>query len=137
MRSVTNDIMQRSTKGQPEPQVGMGATLLSYSDRHAATIVCVNSLNYTRWDCLIRVQQDDAKVVSGSGHDGSAVYEFTPNPEAPVLMFARRVGTGRWDSVRLAEYKHRSGATSSRFVSADAGAGLAVGYRSEYYDPHF
>ena len=137
MRSLTNDTMQRATKGQPEPTIGMGATLLSYSDRHAATITAVNSLSYNRWDCLIRVQQDVARMVSGSGHDGSAVYEFTRNPEAKVLMFARRVGTGRWDSVRLAEYKHRSGATSSRFVSADVGRGLAIGFRSEYYDPHF
>ncbi len=137
MRSLTNDTMQRATKGQPEPTVGMGATLLSYSDRHAATITAVNSLSYNRWDCLIRVQQDVARVVSGSGHDGSAVYEITRDPEAQVLMFARRVGTGRWDSVRLAEYKHRSGATSSRFVSADVGQGLAIGYRSEYHDPHF
>ena len=87
MRSLTNDTMQRATKGQPEPTVGMGATLLSHSDRHAATITAVNSLSYNRWDCLIRVQQDIARVVFGSCHDGSAVYEFTPCPLGQDLSY--------------------------------------------------
>jgi primosomal protein N' len=37
--SLTNHLQSRATIGQPEPTVGMGATLLGWTDRYAGTIV--------------------------------------------------------------------------------------------------
>ena len=36
--SVMNHLMSRMVRGEPAPRVGMGATLLSWTDRHAATV---------------------------------------------------------------------------------------------------
>lgn len=41
-----NNLMLTGTKGQPTPEVGMGATQLGWTDRHAYTIVEV--INHRR-----------------------------------------------------------------------------------------
>jgi hypothetical protein len=98
-----------------KPEIGMGATLCGWSDRHAATIVEVIS------DKTIVIQQDSFKVIKGSCHDGSAEYEYSRNPEAGKGVYTLRKN-GRW--VRQGE-------------SLKDGYRASVGFRSEYYDPHF
>lgn len=92
----------------------MGATLCGWSDRHAATIVEVRN------EKTIVVQRDNAKVVKGSIHDGSAEYEFSSNTEAGKMIYTLRKN-GRW------------------VLKGDSlnGSGVGVGFRCEYYDPHF
>jgi len=76
--SVTNHIYSQCPT---EPEVGMGATILSWTDRHAATIVKV-----TR--CQVHVQRDEAKVVGGDYYTGFS-YEYERNPKASVLIFRK------------------------------------------------
>ena len=64
-----------------EPEVGMGASILAWSDRYAATIVKVTK-------CQVHVQRDTAKVVGGDYYGGFK-YEYHRNPEAPVVVFRK------------------------------------------------
>ena len=66
-------------------------------------------------------RQDKAVVVSGTTMDGSAQYQYEPDPDAPEQEFKLRKN-GRW--VRAGESMRR-------------GTGLALGCRDEYYDPSF
>ena len=59
---MINDILSRATEGQPVPEVGMGATILMVSDRHAATIVEVFGIGKAT---AVNVRRDIATVVSG------------------------------------------------------------------------
>jgi hypothetical protein len=124
--SYINHLASREIIGQPTPEVGMGATLLLWTDRHAATIVAIHDARPGRW--IIEVQTDYAKVVEGSTFDGSARYEYFRDPEGTTKCFRfdsrrgwRRVvwnaGTGRWN-----------------FRGGD---GLKIGVRDEHRDPHF
>lgn len=94
-------------------KVGDGATICMYSDRHACTVVGVFGKS-------VYVQRDHAEIVSGSGFDGSAEYEYHFNPDAPVEVFTLRKN-GQY--VRMGE-PYRNGTS------------LGIG-RSEYRDPHF
>lgn len=99
-----------------EPQVGQGATVLYWSDRHAGTIIEV-SKNKKR----VVVQRDKAKRVDANGMSDAQTYEFTPDPEGQTWVFSLRKN-GRWAQV---------GETMS------GGLRLGIGYRSEYYDYTF
>ena len=57
---MINDILSRATEGQPVPEVGMGATILMASDRHAATIVEVFGIGKAT---AVKVRRDIATVV--------------------------------------------------------------------------
>lgn len=109
--SLTN--LMASNSKSAEPEVGMGATILMYSDRHAATIVEVNA-SKTR----VGIQRDDAKRVDDNGMSDSQHYEFTPDTSAPVEYYTLRKN-GKW--VRVGQPQ-------------SSGAQIGVGYRSEYYD---
>lgn len=100
----------------PAPEVGMGATILMWSDRHAATIVAVE-----RGGKRVGIKQDNAKLLSGSVFREAQKYEFSPNPDARVEWYSLRKN-GRF--VREGE-------------SQSGGRALGIGYRSEYYDPSF
>ncbi len=117
---MINDILARSTNGQPTPEVGMGVTFLSFSDRSAGTICEV-----IRPD-LIGVKPDHAKVVNGSTQDGSAVWEHSPNPDTTTIYY--RFDDGRWRSV----YKN-----GNRWCITGNISGLIIGRRDHYRDPSF
>lgn len=119
-----NDIQARSTRGEPEPTVGMGATILLWSDRHAATVTSVER------DAAVTVQHDTAKVVAGSGHDGSAEYAFSPNPRGELETFQRRQTEARWSAVTFNEETRRWNKQKSQHA-------LRLGERDEYRDPSF
>lgn len=108
--SVVNEL-QGNTE-QSAPQVGDGATILMWSDRHAATIVEVPSPK------TVIVQQDDAKRIDGNGISESQEYEYTRNTSAPYQTFTQRKN-GTW--VR----KHSP---------MRGGIKLRIGKRDEYYD---
>lgn len=60
------------------PEVGMGCTILSWTDRNAATIVRVIDTK------TIEIQEDSAKRVDRNGMSDCQTYEFTPNPDASI-----------------------------------------------------
>jgi len=123
-----NDILSRSTRGEPEPVAGMGATILLHSDRHACTIVEVQrDKNGTIRIC---VQRDTSKVTSGSAHDGSADYTYTPNPKGAKEWYQRKPVDVRWREVHFNE-------ATNRWKFDSGSHGLRLGEREEYYDPSF
>jgi len=123
--SVINHLHSRATLGQPVPVIGMGVTLLLWSDRHAGSITNVQRV---RGKTIITVQEDRATVVSGGTHDGSAVYEFNRNPGGSESCWRCDVD-GRWQSVVISRETGRWGKAGSN--------GLRIGAREEYRDPSF
>jgi hypothetical protein len=92
------------------PTIGMGATQLMHSDRHAYTVVWVSKSGKT-----IRVQADHAKRMDSRGMDECQSYLHTANPEGEI------------HTVRL---------TKRGWRSKQAG-NFALGYRSTYHDYSF
>lgn len=124
--SVINHVHSRAVIGQPEPVVGMGATVLLWTDRHAATIVSVQKLGA---DVFVSVQHDRARVVAGNTMDGSAEYEFEPNRQGRLEHFRSRNG-GAWQQVVFAM-------ETQRWRKSATAHGLRIGARDEYRDPSF
>jgi hypothetical protein len=124
--SLVNHLYSRGTRGQPEPTVGMGATILLWTDRHAATIVEVSKDKQGR--TIIGVQEDDSKVIKGSTMDGSAEYEYSRRPDAPVRYW-RLNAKGFWEKITKNE-------ETGRWNKVD-GNGIRIGAREEYRDPSF
>ena len=120
-----NHLYSRMTNGQPQPVVGMGATLLQWTDRDPATVVEVKSLKSGA--LLIAVQEDKAQRTDNNGFSESQEYEYTPNPEAAKQWFRFEEGKG-WRSVRANE--------KGRFVLT-GGGGLRIGEREKYHDFSF
>lgn len=122
--SLTNHLMSRATIGQPDPQVGMGATVLCWTDRHAATIFRVFKVGKSQF---VEVRRDIATRVDRNGMSEAQDYTYktTPNGSADIFRF----NGGRWEHVRFNEDTKRWNATR--------GNGLRIGDRNEYHDFSF
>lgn len=121
--SVINNLYSRAVIGQPEPQVGMGVTVLGWTDRHPGTIVKIEKAGKYE---VITVQEDKSKVISGTVFDGSAQYEYAQDTAGRLSHF--RFRNNRWEEI------HKS--DKGRWVKS-GGYGLRLGQRERYYDPHF
>lgn len=115
--SLINHLMSTEENRQPIT-VGMGATPLSWSDRHAATVI--------GWDGrTVTVQADNATRVDGNGMSDAQRYEYSANPDGATSTF-RRDRKGNWREVHATD--------SGRFVFAQSGRGLLLGDRMHFYD---
>lgn len=121
--SLVNHLM--STSSNDEPTVGTPATLLSWSDRAAATVTDVFVKNGRT---IVEVTYDLSTVVRGSSVDGSAEYRYERDPSGSVRYF-RREKTGEWICVRKNE-------DTGRWVKSGRG-GILFGHRETYRDPSF
>jgi len=126
--SLVNHLYSRMTVDAPSPKVGMAATTLSWSDRHAATVTEVTELCGKRWLYEIRVVDDNVSVVSGSTHDGSATFAFTPNPRGYANLY-------RMDRKTRAWVKGYINQDTGKFKKGQGG--LILGRRDHYVDPSF
>jgi len=107
--SLINHIASRAAS--PRPEVGMGATILMWSDRHPATVVWVSSSGKT-----LRLQHDYAKRIDNRGpYTEDQDYEYSRDPGG-IIQTARLTKRG-W---RL-----------------KGGGGILLGRREEYCDPSF
>lgn len=122
--SVTNWLMS-GTKGQPKPEVGMGATILSWTDRHAGTIIKVWT---ERKMLLLEVQEDKATRVDKNGLSESQEYTYEANPAGPVTTYGLTKTKG-WMSMYLSE--------AGRYRQIEGGNGLRIGERRKYHDFSF
>jgi len=126
--SLVNHLYSRMTVGAPAPVVGMAATTLSWTDRHAATVTEVTELTSKIWAYEIRVVEDKALVIAGSTHDGSATFAFVPNPRGYANIYRMDRKTGKW---------------VGGYINQDTGkfkkgkGGLILGKRNHYVDPSF
>ena len=116
--SLVNHLYSRMTIGEPEPTVGMGVTMLSWSDRNAGTIVEVNMKKR-----YIAVVEDNAVRIDDNGMSESQEYEFTPNPDGYIVYY-RKNKKGEWRKCYFNENK--------RLVFSTGG--LVIGRREKYYD---
>lgn len=89
------------------PAVGDPATVIFYSDRHAATVIKVTPKTVT-------VQRDRAKRTDKNGMSDCQSYDYERNPE------------GETETFRLTKRGWRHGSTRAAF-----------GYREEYHDYSF
>jgi hypothetical protein len=100
-----------------------GATLYSWSDRNAATVV--DTFTKGKYDYYV-VQRDNAKRVDNNGESESQDYVYTRNLEAGKSTF--RVGKNGFEAVMFNPDTGR--------YSAICG-GLSIGNRVTYRDPSF
>lgn len=122
---MINQILASATKGQPEPYVGMGATILRWSDRSPATIVEVGVF---RKMPMIVVQDDNAKRIDKNGMSECQEYEYSPAPNGAKTRFA-------FDGLRWRQLYERDGKV--KMMPKGDGNGLAIGYRQKYHDFSF
>jgi hypothetical protein len=105
-----------------DPAVGMGATILMWSDRSPATIIEVNQKKR-----YIVIQEDNAKRVDNNGMSEAQTYEYSPDPEG-AKRFYRKMKNGRWQ-------EHYINPETGRLVKA--GGYLSIGEREKYHDFSF
>lgn len=105
--SLMNRIAEVSK--QPKPEVGMGATIMMYTDRIAATIIKVTAKSIT-------VQEDVSTRVDNNGMSESQEYSYKSNPKGQIQVFRLRKRGG---------YRNKDG------------DGLLIGDRDHYYDYGF
>lgn len=123
--SLVNNLYARQVKGQPTPEVGMGATMLSYTDRSAATITAVETI---RGKIYITVQEDKSVRTDKNGMSECQDYEYSRDENGRVQTF-RQAANGMWERV----YKNTE---TNRWKKTDCG-GLRIGSRNTYHDFSF
>lgn len=111
--SLINHLM--SGGADKTPQVGDGATVLMWSDRHAGTIVEVSPNGKRVGFC-----QDKATRTDKNGMSDSQDYSYEPDPSAGIQYFTLRKN-GAW--VREGE--------------SIKGTRLSIGSRNEFHDFSF
>ena len=104
-----------TNRSQP-PTVGMGATQLYISDRHACTVIEV-SRNGKR----VVVQNDRETRTDRNGFSEIQTWEHERNPRGPTSAYTLRKG-GRW---------------VLEGASLRSGQQLLLGERMTYWDPSF
>lgn len=116
--SIVNHAMSRQTKDQPEPRVGMGVTLLGWTDRYAGTITEIA-------DQIITVQEDRATRTDSNGASERQAYSYERDPKG--LAYHYRFRDGAWQSVQFNE-------RTKTWTAKPGGYGLKIGCRDHFYD---
>lgn len=94
------------------PEIGMGATILMFSDQYPATVVQIVSPK------KIAIQEDTATRVDKNGPSEEQEWSFMPNLKAPVKYVTLRK-TGVW---------------MLEGTSLRGGTVVRIGRRNKYYD---
>jgi len=110
--NLTNRISE--TVAPDIPKVGMGATIILYSDRYAATIVEVRGKS-------VYIQQDKAIRTDANGVSDSQTYRYEPNKSECIERYTLR----------------KNGCYVKYLESMKNGTILRVGVRDHYYDYNF
>lgn len=109
--NIVNRIMEHTTGA---PEIGLGCTICSWSDRHAATVVEIVSSKE------IVVQEDKAIRTDDHGMSESQSYRYEANDKGCKTTFTKRKN-GTWK--QKGQYQ--------------SGPGLRLGSRDHYYDFSF
>ena len=112
--SLVNHLMSGSAGAVPE--VGMGCTILLWTDRRPATIVEVNK-EKTR----IVIQEDDAKRIDKNGMSEVQEWEYTSNPNAYKDTYTLR----------------KDGSYVRLGSTLKDGTRILIGHREKYHDFSF
>ena len=160
--SLDNRMLERTF--QKVPEVGMGATMTMYSDRHAYTILEIskNTVTVTRkvennsgvieeitrtYPKYIIASRDDFKVIKGSEMNDSAEYEYTTNPSKPEkFIFHKNSGKYRKEVIKIVKCEEDDPNKLRGFINLkEVGTNrtnqeqscLIIGFKERYYDPCF
>jgi hypothetical protein len=115
--SVVNHIYSRSSL---TPEVGMGATILSWSDRSACTVIGWNGR-------LLTVQKDRAIRTDKNGMSECQTYQYERDPDGAIYTF--KLTSKGWVKVWFNQ-------DTQRWNTVGKG-GITVGTRETYYDYTF
>lgn len=126
--SLVNHLM--SGDGNPKPVVGMGVTLLSWTDRRPGTVRKVVEIASKRWDYEIEVTEDDAKRIDNNGMSESQEYEYSLREDGYRQLFRRERATGAWCEGRISKNSGRFGRIGGRNC-------IVIGRREKYHDFSF
>jgi hypothetical protein len=135
---------------QPIPEVGMGATEMLYSDRHAYTILKVSketvrhtmqikdkgeiTVCYPKW---IIASQDETKLKEGSRFSEMQDYIYSNDGDfskAEKFFFNKTTSLYRRESRKWDFQKQKYVPTGRTNKEQQC---LIIGYRDEYFDPCF
>lgn len=119
--SLVNGFYSRAKN--PEPEVGMGATILNWTDRKAGTVINCDSKTG-----VITVQLDTATRTDKNGMSEDQVYEYVKNENGPKYHF-RKNKTGTYNEVVF-------NANTGRWKKSNSN-GVIFGFRRQYHDYSF
>ena len=119
--SFMNHLASRAVLGEPAPYVGMGATLLSWSDRHAGTIVETFTKNGSLY---IKVQEDKAIRVDKNGMSESQSYEYMADLNGSISYFRKTEPYGFWKKVVINPKYGSWDAANANVVAAPANSAV-------------
>lgn len=125
--NVFNHLDSRAVRGEPAPYIGMGATILHWTDRSACTIVKIETIRKVTY---ITTQDDNAVRIDKNGMSESQNYEYLPDFHGRIRVFKKHPKTGFWKFCVL-------NPDTGRYVQQKHGCGLKIGVRDEYYDYSF
>ncbi len=108
------------------PAVGDGATVLLWTDRHATTVIDVDTSGKHP---VITVQRDHVKRIDENGMSEAQEYEYTPDPEGIKSMFRFDPKQKSWRQLIRNEKGNLVFAKSDLLVS--------IGARNEFHDFSF
>lgn len=124
--SFVNHLYAAGTKGQPIPEVGMGVTFLSWTDRHPGTIVDI--IEKGKW-LIIACTSDSYKRIDNNGMSESQEYEYTSNMDGHKTFYRRLKANpnDRFTGCKVSE--------KGRWVNNKNS--IRIGERQKYYDFSF
>lgn len=123
--SLINHLHSRAVIGQPDVVVGMGATILHWSDRSPATIFRVFKIGKLTY---IETRDDRYTRIDANGMSESQEYEYKTDINGARRYF-RKTESGMWEGVRKNE-------ETGRWIKTKS-SGVRVGERERYYDFSF
>lgn len=129
MRMTTNNLFSNiMVDGTMKvvPEVGMGATVCFYTDRHAATVIAVWEERGKRY---VTVQQDTARRTDNYGMSDMQEYDYSADPNGSKYTYRYNEKTVMWDRVSKSPETGR--------WKKQGHPALSLGHRSEYYDFSF
>lgn len=117
--SLMNHLMSAPGGATPEP--GMGATILRWTDRAAATV--------TGWDGrILTLQLDRATRTDANGMSDAQAYTYERDPDGMTYTF-KRDRKGGWRRCTL-------NSTTGRWIM-ESSPGLLLGHRATFHDYSF
>jgi hypothetical protein len=125
--SLVNHVYSFGVLGQPRPYLGMPVTMLSWTDRHPATVIQLFKVGKS---IIMRVQEDNSVPVPRANpqYGDNIEYTYSLNPEGCTYTYKQNA-EGRWCEVYFKE-------DTKRWVGTQGG-GIHLGHREKYHDPHF
>jgi len=118
--SLINHIYSRTEN--PTPVIGMGATILQWSDRTAGTVVAIEK-------GIVSVQEDNAVRTDDNGMSDCQSYDYSSNPNGYVHHYRFNKRKDKWDEVVV-------NPKSGRWIKSGE-QGIIFGRRNKYYDYSF